>query len=69
MRRTRSFLATVMAGCRQCHGDQAVWFERNAMGVAARHHDATGHETWVEQCIHTTYGGADEDVDDGRPLS
>ncbi len=68
MRSARSFLACVMAGCRVCHGDQAVWFERNAMGVAARHHDATGHETWAEQVILVRYGGAEED-DADRPGS
>ena len=68
MRKARSFLACVMAGCRVCHGDQAVWFERNAMGVAARHHDATGHEVRVEQVIHTTCGGAEAD-DADRPGS
>lgn len=46
----------VNAGCFQCNGSDAIWTSGNAMGVAARHHDATGHQTWVDQVIQTTYG-------------
>ncbi len=66
MRRTRSCMATVMAGCRVCHGPDAVWRQRNALALAARHHDATGHETWAEQTIIVIYGGEDGDADRAR---
>lgn len=46
----------VRAGCIQCHGGKANWLGRNAAGVAARHHDATGHRTWAEQSLRTVYG-------------
>ena len=59
LRRTVSS-RTVMAGCFQCNGSEAMWTSGNAMGVAARHHDATGHQTWVDQIIQTTYGKSSE---------
>ncbi len=68
MRRTRSSLASVMASCCVCYGSDAVWRQRNALALAARHHDATGHETWAEQVIVVRYGGAEED-DADRPGS
>ena len=46
----------VRAGCTVCHGTAAHWLGRNAAGVAARHHDATGHRTWAEQSLRTVYG-------------
>jgi hypothetical protein len=55
MRRTRVG-RHVRAGCEQCHGGNAHWFSKNAQAVAARHHDATGHETWVEVDMHIRYG-------------
>ncbi|AOG03405.1 hypothetical protein [Bosea sp. RAC05] len=58
LRRTASS-RTVTAGCFQCNGSMAIWTSGNAMGVAARHHDATGHETWVDQIIMTRYGSKD----------
>jgi hypothetical protein len=48
----------VRAGCHECHGGRAHWLGRNAAGVAARHHDATGHRTWAEQSLRTDYGAA-----------
>lgn len=49
------------AGCDECHGDTGHWFGKNAQGVAARHHDATGHHTWVDVYMHITYGKRDEE--------
>ena len=40
-------------GCFECHGDKAHWTAKNAAGVVARHHDTTGHETWVVVQITT----------------
>lgn len=44
----------VRAGCRIC---QTKWTGKNAQAVAARHYDATRHETWVEVNMQVTYGG------------
>lgn len=43
-------------GCFVCHGTTAVWFGPNAQAVAARHHDATGHATWVDVMLMVRYG-------------
>lgn len=56
MTRIAETIRTVRAGCTVCHGSAAHWLGRNAAGVAARHHDATGHRTWADQSIRTTYG-------------
>lgn len=44
-------------GCWVCapEGD-LIWEGKNAMAVAARHHDATGHGTWAEQMLSVQYG-------------
>jgi hypothetical protein len=42
-------------GCFVCHGDKTHWTAKNTVGVAARHHDVTGHETWIVVQICTTY--------------
>lgn len=44
------------AGCFECHGSEAKWWGGNSQGVAARHHDATGHTTWVEVNMSIRYG-------------
>lgn len=46
----------VKAGCETCHGHEAHWTGKNAQGVAARHHDATGHTVWVEVFMNISYG-------------
>jgi hypothetical protein len=42
-----------------CWGSDAHWLEKNAQAVAARHHDATGHATWVEVNMSIYYGRED----------
>ncbi len=46
----------VRAGCFVCHGSDVKWESRNAQAVAAKHHDATGHATWVEVLMNVYYG-------------
>lgn len=46
----------VFAGCFECNGHEQIWWTKNAQGVAARHHDATGHTTWVEVNMSIKYG-------------
>lgn len=58
MSRAAETIRTVRAGCFDCFGSAAHWLGRNAVGVASRHHDATGHQTWAEQSIRTVYGAA-----------
>lgn len=49
-RKTRVGRLECIGGCYDCTGGDIQWHS-NAQGVAARHHDATGHQTWV----HTTW--------------
>lgn len=56
MTRPVSTHADVTAGCFDCNGSDALWTSRNAMALAARHHDATGHRTWAEQHLSIRYG-------------
>ena len=56
MRSTRTWVADVRAGCFTCHGGQAAWWSKNAMALAAQHHDRTGHPTWAEQFLSVRYG-------------
>lgn len=56
MRRTTSTSRDVRAGCFVCHGSEAHWWGGNAQGVAARHADATGHETWCDVHMSIRYG-------------
>lgn len=46
----------VTAGCFVCRGSEAIWTGGNAQGVAARHHDATGHATWCDVYLQVQYG-------------
>lgn len=46
----------VKAGCFVCHGLEAKWFGPQAQGTAARHHDATGHQTWADTYLSVRYG-------------
>lgn len=53
----------LMGGCNECHGGKAYWYGPNTQGVAARHHDATGHTTWVEVAMSITYGKHEESIE------
>lgn len=57
-RETRAGIVARMAGCFVCHAE-APWHGKNALALAARHHDATGHPTWCEQVMVVRYGAAD----------
>lgn len=46
------------AGCHECGEDAVLWHQPNAIGVAARHHDATGHTTWATVWNGIIYGDA-----------
>ncbi len=50
---------TFTAGCRQCNGLEGIWFKANAQAIAAKHHDKTGHTTWVDVILSFTYGDMD----------
>ena len=54
---------TTSAGCFQCWGSEAHWQTKNAQALAARHHDATGHETWVDVNMSIRYGDSSRSVD------
>jgi hypothetical protein len=53
MRQTR-IKRVVSAGCSTC---MKSWSGGNAQGVAAKHHDQTGHVTWARVDMLVTYGG------------
>jgi hypothetical protein len=50
---------TCIAGCFTCKGTEYIWASKNAMALAARHHDKTGHPTWADQNLSVHYGDAD----------
>jgi len=54
-RRTKT-MRDVRSGCFVCHGTDAKWWGPQAQGTAARHHDATGHETWADVLMCVRYG-------------
>lgn len=54
--RNKRTTVTALAGCYQCGGMDAIWTASNAVATAARHHDATGHNTWADQTICIRYG-------------
>lgn len=56
--RTTRISRDVRAGCFNCNGSDGMWHGKNAQGVAARHHDATGHETWCDVYMCIKYGEA-----------
>ena len=56
----------VIAGCFVCWGSDGHWFGGNAQGVAARHHDATGHETWADVSMSVRYGGTPKTADESN---
>jgi|EndMetStandDraft_2_1072991.scaffolds.fasta_scaffold333419_2 hypothetical protein len=67
MRKT-GVIRDCIAGCFVCGGNKAMWKGPNAQGVAARHHDATCHETWCAVTLSIRYGwelSSTKDGDDG----
>jgi hypothetical protein len=40
-------------------------YTRNSLGLAAQHHDRTGHEVHAEQGLRVVYGGTPEDKKKG----
>jgi hypothetical protein len=56
--RSYRYSRDVMAGCFQCWGSDMHWHGNNAQAVAARHHDSTGHETWVDVAMTIRYGAS-----------
>ena len=46
----------VRAGCFVCGGSDPMWIGGHAQGVAARHHDATKHQTWTDVYLAVRYG-------------
>lgn len=57
MREARSRIVSARGGCRDCLA--GIWTGKNAMAVAARHHDATGHRTYCDQVLEVRYGPAE----------
>lgn len=57
--RTRRTSTNVIAGCFVCGGSDAMWTSANAMALAARHTDATGHATWADQSLSVRYTCSD----------
>ena len=55
MKRDTFIERDVSAGCTAC---DATWKGSNAQAVAARHHDATQHRTWVHVAMGIHYGRA-----------
>lgn len=56
MSRLTSISRDLRAGCFVCHGSDAHWFGPQSQGTAARHHDATGHQTWCDVYMSVRYG-------------
>jgi len=46
----------VHAGCLICNDSDYIWHGPNTQGIAARHHDATGHTTWTDVVLIIQYG-------------
>ena len=60
MRRT-STSRSVIAGCFVCNGSDYLWSGPSAQGTAARHHDASGHETWADVAMSVRYGSPSDE--------
>lgn len=59
----RSRKSGVIHAYAECQTCGVVYDSRNALGLAAQHHDKTGHTINTEQCISVTYGNFDSDDD------
>ena len=46
---------SMRGACYVCHGTEPHWQAKNTVGVAAKHNQTTGHETWVDIEISVTY--------------
>lgn len=55
MGRLHSTSTNAIGGCFECNGSDAIWTGRNSVACAARHCDATGHETWADQTMSIKY--------------
>ncbi len=64
--RKTSNVRDLKAGCFDCFGSDAHWFGPNAQGVAAKHHDSTGHSTWVDVRMTVYYGNPVFDENEAR---
>ena len=53
-RQHHTTVTNAKGGCGRCN---AQWDGKNAVAMAARHHDNTRHPTWAEQTQRTEYGG------------
>ena len=53
---TSTTVEMVQAGCLTCHHGEPGWTAANAVAVAARHHQHTGHVTWARQTTVTHFG-------------
>ena len=56
MTRTTDTTRHVRGGCFVCHGTEAHWIGPHAHGIAARHHDKSGHATWCDVQLEVRYG-------------
>jgi hypothetical protein len=65
--RTYYVSRTMQGGCFVCNNGDAIWFEKNAQAVAARHHDATGHQTWVDVIMMIRYGENPKEEQEEKP--
>lgn len=54
-RQSRTVIVEAHGGCDRC---AAKFDGKNALAVAALHHDRTRHPVWVEQTQRTHYGDA-----------
>lgn len=54
--RQKSERRDLLAGCHVCDGTTARWTKANAQALAAKHHDRTGHTTWVKYDGKIQYG-------------
>jgi hypothetical protein len=46
---------SMRAYCEECHNGEWHWTQKNAVGVAAKHAQASGHQVHVEIVISVTY--------------
>jgi hypothetical protein len=62
VRLTRTGIAHAQAECLNC---TFKVFTRNSLGLAAQHHDRTGHEVHAEQGLIVIYGGTPKEKKKG----